>query len=252
MLIDWFTVVAQIVNFLVLVALLKRFLWPRLLHSIDERETRIATQLSEADRKNQEAGRLLEQMRTQSAEQERHRNELIAQAQREAEDHRIALIQKAREEVQQLEARWHDDLRREQTAFLDEIRRRAGTEILAVMRKALSDLASADIQHSALQVFLKKLKTMDTATLRDLASRQMSVLSAAELPEQVQRQIESVFEQRLDAPVHPQFITTPAMAWGIELRSDGRRIGWTPDSYLESLEDKLRDTLERRGKSPAG
>ena len=35
------------------------------------------------------------------------------------------------------------------------------------------------------------------------------------------------------------------MAWGVELRGSGQRIGWTPDAYLDSLEDKLRAALDR-------
>ena len=46
MLIDWFTVAAQAVNFLILVWLLKRFLYKPVLAAIDEREKRIATQLA--------------------------------------------------------------------------------------------------------------------------------------------------------------------------------------------------------------
>ena len=42
MLIDWFTVVAQVVNFLILVWLLKRFLYKPILDAIDAREKRIA------------------------------------------------------------------------------------------------------------------------------------------------------------------------------------------------------------------
>lgn len=252
MLIDWFTVVAQIVNFLILVALLKRFLWGRLVQAIDQRENRIAGQLAEADQKNQEAERLLEHMRAEKADLQHQRSEKIVLAEREAEDRRIEMIQQAREEVQRLESRWHEDLEREQVDFLDEVRRRTADEILAVMRRALADLACADIQHCALEVFVEKLQTLDVATLHDLASREMTVLSATELPEESQRKIQSVLEQRLGAPIHPQFARMPTMAWGIELRSDGRRIGWTPDSYIESLEDKLREALEHRTKLPVG
>ena len=38
MLIDWFTVGAQALNFLILVWLMKRFLYQPILHAIDERE----------------------------------------------------------------------------------------------------------------------------------------------------------------------------------------------------------------------
>ncbi len=53
--IDWFTVVAQAFNFLILVWLLKRFLYKPILHAIDEREKGIAAQLAEADAKKAEA-----------------------------------------------------------------------------------------------------------------------------------------------------------------------------------------------------
>jgi F-type H+-transporting ATPase subunit b len=49
MLIDWFTVGAQVLNFLILVWLLKRFLYKPILHAIDEREKRIAKELADAD-----------------------------------------------------------------------------------------------------------------------------------------------------------------------------------------------------------
>jgi len=45
MLIDWFTVGAQIVNFLILVWLLQHFLYKPILNAIDAREKRIAANL---------------------------------------------------------------------------------------------------------------------------------------------------------------------------------------------------------------
>ena len=53
--IDWFTVVAQAINFLILVWLLKRFLYKPILHAIDEREKGIAAQLAQAEAKKAEA-----------------------------------------------------------------------------------------------------------------------------------------------------------------------------------------------------
>jgi hypothetical protein len=57
MLIDWFTVGAQALNFLILVWLMKRFLYKPILHAIDAREKRIAAELADADAKKAEAKR---------------------------------------------------------------------------------------------------------------------------------------------------------------------------------------------------
>ena len=51
MIIDWFTVGAQALNFLILVWLMKRFLYKPILHAIDERERRIAVALADANAK---------------------------------------------------------------------------------------------------------------------------------------------------------------------------------------------------------
>ena len=57
MLIDWFTVAAQALNFVILVWLMKRFLYQPILHAIDEREKLIASELANADKKKAEAKR---------------------------------------------------------------------------------------------------------------------------------------------------------------------------------------------------
>ena len=49
MLIDWFTVGAQALNFLILVWLMKHFLYQPILHAIDAREKKIAAELAKGD-----------------------------------------------------------------------------------------------------------------------------------------------------------------------------------------------------------
>ena len=55
MLIDWFTVGAQVVNFIILIWLLKRFLYRPILTAIDTREQRIAAELADAATKQLQA-----------------------------------------------------------------------------------------------------------------------------------------------------------------------------------------------------
>ena len=109
-----------------------------------------------------------------------------------------------------------------------------------------ADLACTDFQQCATRTFLEKIKKLDPAALRDLVGKELTVLSALEVPGPEQHEIQTALEERLGAPVPLQFATPPAMAWGIELRGNGRRIGWTPDSYIESLEENLKEALERR------
>jgi F-type H+-transporting ATPase subunit b len=246
MLIDWFTVAAQIVNFLVLVALLKHFLWGRLVRAIDEREKRVAGQLAEADAKHKSAELQTEQVRARIDQFEAQHDAMLLQAKQEADEKLKELIQQARERVRLLEGNWHQDLEREQAAFLDELRRRAAAEMLAIIRRALADLACADIQHCAVEVFLEKLRTLESATLRALSKGELTVLTPSDLAEETQRKIREELEAQLGPGVRLKFERTQAFAWGIELRGNGRRVGWNSETYIESLEQSLREALERR------
>ena len=85
MLIDWFTVGAQALNFLILVWLMKRFLYKPILHAIDAREERIAKELADADAKKTEA--------------QKERDE-FAQKNHQFDQQRAALLSKATDEAQ--------------------------------------------------------------------------------------------------------------------------------------------------------
>ena len=246
MLIDWFTVVAQIVNFLVLVALLKHFLWGKLSRAIDEREARVAGELVKAEEKNKEAERQAEHLRLQALEQERARDELLLQACKDAQEQRATLVEEARHSVREMEQRWHEDLDRERRAFFGELRARTTSEILAIIRRALADLSSSDLQQATVQVFLYKLNSLDNAVVNKLGTKGQVVRSAMELPPETRKEIQVILKARLGACPELTFEKDPTMAWGIELRGNGQKIGWTPDTYLDSLEENLKHALEHQ------
>lgn len=253
MLIDWFTLAAQIVNFVILVWLLKKFLWGKLIQAIDDREKRVEARLAEAAQKDKDAAEHLEQIDARAAEQERQRGELLTQARREAAQLRLELTQQARDSVGRQETEWREDLEREKLEFLDEVRQRAGAEVLSVVRRALTELASADIQHCAAEVFLERLESSSPASLQELASAgTVQVLTAADLPPELRRRMDAALTARLGGHVRLEFVRSPQMSWGIELRGKGRSICWTPESYLESLDEGLRKALEVRPKVLVG
>lgn len=242
MLIDWFTVVAQIINFLVLIALLKHFLYGPLVAAMDAREMRIAAGLADAAQKDQEAARRSEQMRLDAERLTYEREQMLADARQEADRQREAMLQKARDSVHAMEARWKEDLEHEKDATLDEIRRRAAAEILAIARRALADLACADLDECAIHAFLAKLQTLDPGSLGD----DVVLLSAAEIPPVTQLEIEENLHRRFGNRVRLHVERTPNLAWGLELRSNGLRIGWNSENYMESLQENLRKALEHQ------
>jgi F-type H+-transporting ATPase subunit b len=244
MLIDWFTVAAQIFNFLLLVWLLKRFLYSRILGAIDARESRIAASLAEAGAKQKEAADQLSLYNAKVQEIEEQREALLSQARSEAQKQYTEMFDKAQAQIRQLETRWKEDLERERNAFVLELRRRAATEIVAVARRAIADLTCLDLQECAIRVFLEKLRTMDDDARRKMAQSQLLVRTGMDLSDESKAQIRQAVEAWLQMPADLQFDSTPSLGLGLELRGNGWRIGWNSQSYLDEFEKELGQALE--------
>ena len=113
MLIDWFTVLAQVVNFLILVWLLKRFLYRPILDAIDAREKRIAKELADADAKKAEAQKERDEFQHKNEEFDQQRAALLSKATDEAKAERQRLLDEARKAADALAAKRQEALRSE-------------------------------------------------------------------------------------------------------------------------------------------
>ncbi len=153
MLIDWFTVIAQIVNFLVLVVLLKRFLFDKITRAMDERQNRIASALEDADITRELAEEEAERYRRMNQALEDDRNRILAEVKDEALSMRQRLIDDARSEVEDVKTAWRESVEREKNSFLVELRGRIGKEAVSVVRAALSDLANVELEQRIVDVF---------------------------------------------------------------------------------------------------
>ena len=249
MLIDWFTVAAQIVNFLVLVALLKHFLYGRVIEAMNRREEKIASRLTEAAETKQEAAEELESYRQKNAELERQRRELLDQAEREAEARKKDLLAEARGAVESVKAKWQEAVEREKALFLRELRARASGQIFAVTRQILQDMANADLEEQIIEAFIQRLSNLDAAAQQALAQSLMTqkgvvVTSAFEIPDQTQKRITGIVEGYARDDLSIEYRLDPGVILGIELKTPGRKIAWSLDYYLESLEANLREALE--------
>lgn len=248
--IDWFTTIAQIINFLVLVALLKHFLYGPIVHAMDERESRIASRLAEAEQKNTDAGQLLEQHRLKNEELEKQKNHMLAQAQKDADALRKDLINQARSEVDEIQSKWKEALQREKTDFINEIRKRAWKETCTIARKALNDLTGADLESLALNIFLKRIQSLKASEKEALitslrkANGEMLFRSSFDIPAKTRNLISKSMSSLFSNQLQLQYETNPGLICGIEIIVQDQKIAWNLDQYIKDLEEVLLHKLE--------
>ena len=247
--IDWFTVGAQVVNFLILVWLLKRFLYKPILKAIDAREKRIAAELADADGKKAEAQRERDAFQHKNAVFDQQRAALMSKATEEVKIERQRLLDDARQAADALTARWMEARRNDALNLNQAISRRTQQEVFAITRKALADLATVSLEERLCEIFTRRLREMDVATKADLASALVSapdatlVRSAFELPLAERAAIQNALNETFSAEVHVRFETAPDLISGIELTTTGCKVGWSIAHYLTVLEKGVGELL---------
>ena len=97
MLIDWFTVGAQALNFIILVWLLKRFLYKPILNAVEAREKMVAAKLLEADTKKTEAQKERDEFQSKNEAIDKQRVTLLSKATDEAKVEQQRLLDEARQ-----------------------------------------------------------------------------------------------------------------------------------------------------------
>jgi F-type H+-transporting ATPase subunit b len=254
MLIDWFTIGAQVVNFLILVWLLKRFLYKPIANAIDAREKRIATELADADAKKAEAQMERDEFQHKNEEFDRQRAALLGKATDEVKAERQRLLDEAQKAADALSARRQETLKNDARSLNQAISRRTRQEVFAIARKTLKDLATTSLEERLGEVFTRRLREMDAQSKAGLAgalttaSDPALVRSAFDLPAEQRATIQNALNETFSTEIRVRFETAPDLIGGIELIANGQKVVWSIADYLTSLERGVDELLKEKDK----
>ncbi len=247
--VDFVTLAAQVVNFLILVAILWFLLFKRVLKAMDERENRIASTIDRAEKRARETDEERKSLRKKHEEFEEQREKMMAKMRDEVESERKKLEKTARNEVDEQQKKWETAMRSRQGRIISELRRKAALEAVELSSHILRDLANDDLRTRSVEQFLVRVgkKTgKDGEDLRDLLrekNKSCVIAAPQELSESERKKIESGLKDIADGGVSIQYDVDPELIMGLEIRVDGKRLTWAVPDYLERVSEKLEHAL---------
>ena len=240
--INWFTVIAQIVNFIILVWLLKRFLYKPILKAIDEREKKIAGQIKDAEAKDAKAKKEQAEFSKKNENFDKEKKELMDKAIADTNEEKEKLLEDARNEATELRSKLEKSLTEMQENLNRDITQKTQQEVFAIARKTLNDLASLSLEEQTVNIFIKRLNDLKKEEKQQFidafksGSDPVLLQSAFDLPEKQQAEIKSAVNEILGTETQLQFKTAPEIISGIELTSNGYKLAWSISEYLNSLQ----------------
>ena len=249
MLIDWFTVGAQVLNFLILVWLMKRFLYKPILTAIDTREKHVAAELAAADAQKADAQKEHDQFKEKNDQFDQQRAALLATATTEAHTEGTRILDDARNAADALTAKRAETMQADAKRLAVAISHRTRDEVFAIARKTLADLATTGLEERMGDAFTRRLRGM-TGTAKSClagaihtATEPVLIQSAFDVPAEQRATIQAALNETFAADVHLTFRTAPDVISGIELTVNGQKVAWSIDGYLTAMERGVSDAL---------
>jgi F-type H+-transporting ATPase subunit b len=259
--IDWFTVGAQTLNFLLLVWLLKRYLYAPILKAIDARESQVAKVISDAERIKLNAELQSNLFNKKNIEIDNKRDELLKEANVIAHKQGEQIVLQANINADEISKHRLLALEKELQHYQDKIVLKTLVEIYEIARKVMADLADVELEQQMFEHFCRHLHNINADEINNLhraIEADNSVLrlsSAFELSTTQIEKIDAILQKLIarkstahkssttNKPYQLKHEVKTELIMGIELRSNVWKIGWNSDDYLKVLQTYINQIL---------
>lgn len=239
--INWFTVIAQIVNFLILVWLLKRFLYKPVLNAIDAREKKIAAQLEDAATKKAEAEKDQQLYRQKNETFDKERVSKMNEVHQQIDSEKHRLFEEVRKESTVLRSKFEESLQQQEQDLNNRLKKKTKDAVFEIARKTLSDLADVNLEQQVVTVFIDKIRNLDgeakTKFIEALEKNDdpFIIKSMFDLSASSKQELERAMGKITKKTTDFQYHLDPELVSGIKIETASYQLSWTIESYLEAL-----------------
>ena len=252
MLIDWFTVFAQAVNFLILVFLLKRFLYRPIMKAVRERERKIADKLEDAEKARAEAHARVKELERENLALSQAKERLLSEAREEVQNWRERAVARAEGEIKARRDTWLDGLEGEKAAFSRRLQTKVAEQVISISQKVLADMAGRDLEEQLADVFLERVGAEKEELMGKGASRPDRLLvRLGFVPDNgIQKRLDIRLMEMFPDVRKVEFSVEPELGFGLQLLAADRKVDWNLARYMRGLEESILTSLVPGSGSP--
>ena len=150
------TILAQIVDFVILLRFLKHVVYKPLCKLQENLSEHVANNIAAAEQERQEAEQLKAGYEAEMRRAREQAQEIVQKATRAGEDQALQIVSNAKNEAEKLKENAHAEIEREKQKAVAELRDQVATLSVLVAGKIINKTMSKDIQRSMINDFIKE------------------------------------------------------------------------------------------------
>lgn len=250
--IDWFTVVAQVINFLVLVWILKKLLYQKILDILAERRQKVFKELKDAEDAKCAAEALTKEYAEKLNKLEEENARILQAAKEKVAAERERVLMEAQNEANVNRQKWVEALNREKEEFSANITSILVKKIGDLVRNICYQLNGEELASHSLEAFFNNFRNIDDERLQKLnqcLENNNGVLTFITSAPIANSLCEKLSEQMKQCGVKAlkviDYEVEESLILGVEIRVGSTIFSWSVRDYLCDFDIELKKLITK-------
>ena len=244
---ELYTIIAQIINFSVLLFLLNKFLYKPVMKTMEKRRNDIKQKIDDTEKKLEETEKLKEEYLNKLKEVE---EENIVLRQRVIDDvakFKEIEMQKAQDDISNKRERFNDYLKLEQKNLLEKFNKNLLDMFVKYSNHMFSAIANSTLQKEIINAFLNKVNILDKDKIEDInkmKADKIYIISNALLADDEKELIKKSLKDKGFIFSEIEFMIDKKLVLGIDMKIGSYVFSWNIKEFTEhfiSTIDKIND-----------
>lgn len=247
--INWFEIIAQMINFFILLFLLQKLFYKPVIKAMNDRQQRLMDNQKKSEEKMKKAAELIETYNQNLAELEKEKDRQLEMAKQQAQEKKEALIAAYREEAEQKRSDYLKEVDEEQERFIHDLGAALGNNAVKIAEHILGSFSEEKLSEKVFDAFIKKVEAIDEDTLKeDIESKdeRIILISSEELSDEQKETLEKVLTKKLDTFKEISYEVEEELIQGYELKLETLTVHTNVRKYLEEAEKNIQQIIEKR------
>ncbi len=152
----WGDSLIQLLAFIILLALLKKYAWAPLVKLMKDREEHVASEIESAEKARKEANELLQEYKELMKNARVEAQQFIENAKKQGESQYKEIIEQAREEAERIKESARLEIQSEKEKAVHELREQVASLSVMIASKVIEKELSEEDQEALIQEYIEK------------------------------------------------------------------------------------------------
>lgn len=248
--IDLWTLIAQILNLLILLFLLRKFLYLPVLKAVEARQKLIVDEINNAENVRKKAEEAEKKSLAQANKLEAEKQSVLEKARDDAAILAAELKAQAEDEYRQKRQQYSDRIVAEQQSFDLAMQKAAAEYWTQFARKALAQIADADLNAAAVSQLMRKIEELSAKEQKTFAEafmvkQHIDIQTAFPLDDKLKTQLEEFLRQKWKLPKTTGFAYEEKadLICGVQIVADEQLVAWNFNGYMQEFRQNMHKSV---------